>query len=51
MALTSSQDSYSMFKESGANDAVAGIGMLATMGALYELMNLDYFKDALFKGS
>lgn len=51
MALTSSTDSYSAFKEAGANDVVAGLGMLATMGALYELMNIDYFKDALFKGT
>ena len=51
MALTSSTDTYSAFKEAGASDAVAGLGMLATMGALYELMNIDYFKDALFKGT
>lgn len=51
MALTSSTDTYSAFKEAGANDVVAGLGMLATMGALYELMNIDYFKDALFKGT
>lgn len=51
MALTSSTDTFSTFKEAGASDAAAGIGMLATMGALYELMNIDYFKDALFKGT
>lgn len=51
MALTSSTDSYSAFKEAGASDAVAGIGMLATMAGLYGLMSTDYFKDALFKGS
>ncbi len=51
MALTSSTDSYSSFKEAGASDAVAGIGMLGTMAGLYSLMNMDYFKDALFKGT
>ena len=51
MALTSSTDTYAAFKDAGASDAVAGLGMLATMGALYGLMNTNYFKDALFKGT
>lgn len=33
MSLTSAQDTYSTFKQAGANDAVAGIGMLGSMGA------------------
>jgi hypothetical protein len=49
MAVTSASDSYSAFREAGANDTVAGIGMLATMGAMYGLMNVEYFKDWLFK--
>jgi hypothetical protein len=45
MAVTSASDSYSAFREAGANDTVAGIGMLATMGAMYGLMNVEYFKE------
>lgn len=51
MALTSSQESYNAFKEGGASDRVAGLGMLASMGAMYGLMNSDYFRETLFKGS
>ena len=49
MAATSATDSYSAFKDAGATDAVAGIGMLATIGAMYGMMNVDYFKNWLFK--
>lgn len=49
MAVTSATDSYSAFKDAGASDAVAGVGMLATIGSMYGLMNVDYFKNWLFK--
>lgn len=51
MSGTSALESYSAFKQAGANDRVAGIGMLATIGAFYKLMSIDYFRDSLFKGS
>ena len=51
MSGTSSMETYSAFKQAGADDRVAGIGMLATMGAFYKLMSIDYFRDSLFKGS
>lgn len=51
MAITSSKDVYSDFKAAGASDAAAGIGMLATIGATYGLMNTDYFCEWLFKGT
>ena len=51
MAITSSKDVYSDFKAAGASDAAAGIGMLATIGATYGLMNSDYFREWLFKGT
>lgn len=51
MALTSGQDAYNSFKEAGASDQAAGIGALASMGALYGLMNIGYFEEWLFKGT
>lgn len=51
MSGTSSMETYSAFKQAGADDRVAGIGMLATIGAFYKLMSIDYFRDSLFKGS
>lgn len=51
MAITSSKDVYSDFKAAGASDEAAGIGMLATIGATYGLMNSDYFREWLFKGT
>lgn len=51
MAITSSEQIYSDFKNAGASDAAAGIGMLASIGALYGLMSTDYFRDQLFKGT
>lgn len=51
MAITSSKDVYSDFKAAGASDTAAGIGMLATIGATYGLMNTDYFREWLFKGT
>ena len=51
MAATSSQETYAEFKKAGASDRVAGLGMLASIGAMYRLMNMDYFRDVLFKGS
>lgn len=51
MAITSSEDSYASAREAGASEGAAGIISLATGAALYKLMNADYFKDRLFKGS
>lgn len=51
MAGTSSQEAYQDFKQAGASDRVAGFAMIANMAALYKLMNIDYFRDTLFKGS
>ena len=51
MAATSAQDTYSAFKEAGASDRAAGLGMLASTAALYKLMNIDYFRDNLFKNT
>lgn len=49
MAGTSSTEAYDAFKEAGANDRVAGLGMISVMGAMFSLMNNDYFKDFWFK--
>ena len=51
MSGTSALETYSAFKQAGANDRVAGIGMLATAAAFYKLMSIDYFRDSFFKGS
>ena len=51
LALTSSQETYADFRKAGASEEMAGIGMLASTAALYGLMNTDYFRDALFKGT
>jgi hypothetical protein len=51
MAGTSSTDAYDAFKQAGASDRVAGLGMLSVMGAMFTLMNNDYFKDFWFKGT
>ena len=51
MAGTSALESYSAFKQAGADDRVAGLGMLATTAAFYKLMSLDYFRDSFFRGS
>ena len=51
MALTSSTDSYQQFKEAGASDRVAGLGMLATAAAMYGLQNVNYFHETLTKGT
>ena len=51
MSATSAQQSYETFKEAGADDRTAGIGTLASMFAMWKLMNQDYFRDSLFKGS
>lgn len=49
MAGTSSTEAYDAFKQAGANDRVAGLGMISVMGAMFGLMNNDYFKDFWFK--
>lgn len=50
MAATSAQDAYDTFKDAGASDRVAGFATLANMLALWKLMNIDYFRDNLFRG-
>lgn len=49
MAGTSSTEAYDAFKQAGADDRVAGLGMISVMGAMFGLMNNDYFKDFWFK--
>lgn len=49
MAATSAQQVYGDFKQAGASDRMAGLGMLASTLALYKLMNIDYFRDNLFR--
>lgn len=51
MAGTSSTDAYNMFKEAGASDRVAGLGMFAVTGAMFKLMNSDYFRDFWYEGT
>lgn len=51
MASTSATDTYQTFKEAGADDATAGIAVLAVTAGLYGLMNINYFKDWLFTNS
>lgn len=51
MATTSAQDTYSAYIEAGANEELAGIASLATMGAFYGLMSQDYWKNHMFGGS
>jgi hypothetical protein len=51
MALTSAADTYGAFKEAGASDWLAGLGMMATTAGFWGLMNTGYFKDKLFEGS
>ena len=51
MAGTSSTESYDAFKAAGASDRVAGLGMLAVSGAMFGLMNNDYFRDLWYEGT
>lgn len=51
MAATSSQDAYNTFKDAGASDRVAGFATLANVLAIWKLMQIDYFRDNLFKGT
>lgn len=51
MIAISGTDAYSTFKEAGATDRMAGIGLLGVTGGLALLMNNDYFKDMLFTGT
>lgn len=45
MAATSVQDTYGDFKNAGASDMMAGLGMWASMLSIYGLMHSDYFRD------
>lgn len=51
MAATSARETYQAFKEAGANDRTAGIAMAANIFALWKLMNIDYFRKSIFRGS
>lgn len=51
MAGTSSTEAYDAFKQAGCNDRVAGLGMIATMGAMGTLFRQDYFRDFWYKNS
>ena len=51
MAVTSARETYQSFKEAGATDQIAGVAMAANVLALYKLMNIDYFRKTLFRGS
>ena len=51
MAATSGKDAYAQFKNAGADDVTAGLGMLGTMTGLYLLMNHNYFRSFAAKGS
>ena len=49
MAGTSTTEAYDAFKEAGASDRAAGLGMIATALSMHKLMSNDYFKDFWFK--
>ena len=51
MAGTSSTDTYSIFKDAGASDRMAGLGTLASIGAMGLLLNNDYFRDFWYEGT
>ena len=51
MALTSAESSLETFKRAGMSDTSAGIAMLAYTGAMFGLMQSNYFKDWLFKNT
>ena len=46
MITTSANDAYATFKEAGATDRMAGIGLLGVTSGFALLMNNNYFKDA-----
>ena len=51
MAGTSVSGTYDVFKEAGASDRMAGLGMIASALAMYKLMDQDYFKEYWFNGT
>lgn len=51
MAATSSQEAYSIAKNAGASERVAGLFMIGNMVSLYGLMHMNYFRDNFFKGT
>ena len=51
MAGTSAQEVYGDFKQAGASDFAAGLGMLGSCLALGKLMTGDYFRDSWLKGT
>lgn len=51
MALTSVSDVYGEMKTAGANDRIAGLGSLLSLGGFFTLLQHGYFKNKLFEGS
>lgn len=51
MAGTSSTDTFEAFKEAGTSDRVAGLGAIASMFAMKQLMDNDYFRDFWYRGT
>lgn len=53
MVGTSAMETFDAFKEAGASDRMASLGMFASMLSMYGLMSSDYLKyeDLLFGGS
>jgi hypothetical protein len=43
MSLTSTTDAFKGFKDAGASDEWAGIGMFATYLGMYGLQSINYF--------
>jgi len=51
MAMTSTADSYKMFREAGVNETFSGVGMMATFAAMYGLQSIGYFNKWMWKNT
>jgi hypothetical protein len=51
MAATSAKESYQAGIEGGLGDRQAGLLLLASTAAMWKLMDSDYGRSTLFKGS
>jgi len=51
MSAISATDTYKEFKDAGASDRAAGLGMIGSMAAMFSLMQVDYFREGLFRGT
>jgi hypothetical protein len=51
MSITSATESYGRFKAAGAEDWLAGLGSVLTIGSFYLLLNRGYFKNKLFENT